>query len=66
MPGPGMSNSNVGQLLGVFAAIVGVIGFVFLGWRFGDTGGTVPESIGLGVTAVAVVLVLYRRFGPSQ
>jgi len=65
MPGPGMSNSNVGQLLGVLAAIVGVIGFVFLGWRFGDGGGTLPGSIGIGVAAVAVVLVLYRHFGPS-
>lgn len=66
MPGPGMSNSKVGKVLGVLAAVVGLVGFVFLDWRFDGSSGTFPEILGIGVAAIAVVLVLYRQFSSRE
>lgn len=47
--------------VGVVAAVIGVIGFVAFGWRFGGDSGTIPTAVGVAFAAVAVAWTLYRR-----
>ncbi|NHN46597.1 hypothetical protein G9464_03165 [Halostella sp. JP-L12] len=47
--------------VGVVAAVIGAIGFVAFGWRFGGDSGTVPTAVGVAFAAVAIVWTLYRR-----
>lgn len=55
------SRSRLGSLIGLAFAVIGVIGVVFLGWRFG--GPTDPLALAFGIAAVvAAVVVTVRRF----
>jgi uncharacterized membrane protein YhhN len=57
--GPG--GGRVGVALGVAAFLVGIVGYVAFGWRFGGDGGTVPTVLGLLAVAVAVAVTVLRR-----
>ncbi len=49
------------QVVGVFAAIIGVIGYVVFGWRFGEADGILPFVLGAVFAGVAIVWTLYQR-----
>ncbi|MFC7199709.1 hypothetical protein [Halospeciosus flavus] len=57
----GRSQSKLLQSLGVIAALVGLVGYVVFGWRFGEGGGVVPNALGVAFALVAVVWTMYRR-----
>lgn len=58
----GLRSSNVRRGLGLAAAVVGVVGYVAFGWRFGDGGsGGLPFALGIAFCAVAVGLTIVRR-----
>lgn len=65
MPGPDASDSNLGALVGALAAVVGLVGYVAFGWRFGDASGAVPQGVGVAVALFAVLVVLYGRLDRS-
>lgn len=60
MPGR-RSRSGPLALLGILAAVVGVVGFVVFGWRFGEATGPLPLALGVLFAAVAVVVTLLNR-----
>lgn len=49
------------QYLSVLAAIIGIIGYAFFGWRFGgDTDGA-PALLGIAFAVIAISWTLYQR-----
>ncbi|WP_135827890.1 hypothetical protein [Halorussus halobius] len=54
------SQSIAGTAVGVLAFLVGLVGYVAFGWRFGD-GASNPLTFGLAVVAVAVAVGLTVR-----
>ncbi|MCG1003967.1 MULTISPECIES: hypothetical protein [Halobacterium] len=55
-----MERNRVVTLVAVLACLVGVVGYVALGWRFGD-GTTNPVAFGIAVLAVGVAVVSTLR-----
>lgn len=54
--------ANARRFLGLVAAVVGVVGYVAFGWRFGDGGsGGLPFALGIAFCVVAAGLTLFRR-----
>lgn len=49
------------KVVGVFAAIIGIIGYVVFGWRFGESDGILPFVLGAVFAGVAIVWTLYQR-----
>lgn len=60
MPGRASSSQTL-QYVGVIAAVIGVIGYVVFGWRFGDTDAPLPFVFGVLCVGIAVGWELYRR-----
>lgn len=61
---PGRSQAARGAVLvGLAAAVVGLVGYAVFGWRFGDGGNTVPSALGIFVAAIAIVVTVYRYAG---
>ena len=60
MPGRASSSKSL-QFIGALAAVVGVIGYVVFGWRFGETDGTIPFVLGAVCVVIAVGWELYQR-----
>lgn len=56
-----VSGSNPLQYVGMLAALVAAVGYVALGWRFGEPNGTVPFALGVVGVVVAVGWTLYCR-----
>lgn len=48
-------SSNYLALAGVLACIVGLVGYVVLGWRFGD-GSSSPIAVAIALVAVALAI----------
>jgi uncharacterized membrane-anchored protein len=48
-------SSNYLALAGVIACVVGVVGYVALGWRFGD-GSSSPVAVAIALVAVALAI----------
>lgn len=60
MPGRASSPQTL-QYVGAIAAVIGIIGYVVFGWRFGETNATIPFILdALGAT-IAIGWNLYRR-----
>lgn len=49
------------QIVGVIAAIIGVVGYAVFGWRFGESDGILPFALGAVFGGVAIVWTLYQR-----
>lgn len=49
------------QVVGVFAAIIGIIGYVVFGWQFGESDGLLPLVLGAVFAGVGIVWTLYQR-----
>ncbi|MFB6267594.1 MAG: hypothetical protein ABEI31_08040 [Halodesulfurarchaeum sp.] len=49
------------KLLGVLAAVVGAVGFLVFGWRFGGGSGDLPFLLGVGAAILALGWSVYRR-----
>jgi uncharacterized membrane-anchored protein len=45
----------------VLAFVIGLVGYVGLGWRFGETSDTLPMVLGVAFALVAVGVALRRR-----
>lgn len=60
MPGRGSSSRTL-QYVGIIAAVIGVLGYVAFGWRFGDADATIPSLLGALCVIIAVGWELYRR-----
>ncbi len=61
---PGRSQAARGAfLVGLAAAVVGLVGYVVFGWRFGDGGNGVSTGLGVLVAALAIAVTLYRYAG---
>ena len=54
------SRSRLIQYVGILAFVVGVVGFVVFGWRFGSNGSPVESFLGVAGAVLAVVLVVGR------
>jgi hypothetical protein len=55
------SQSTPLQVLGVLAALVGLVGYVVFDWRFTASPGSVPFALGVVTAGLAVGWTLYRR-----
>ncbi|WP_254545195.1 hypothetical protein [Halomarina pelagica] len=55
------SRSNTLRYLGLAAFVVGLVGYVALGWRFDSTANPIALGFALVAVAVAVVSTLRRR-----
>lgn len=65
MPGR-PSRSKPVRYVGALAALVAVVGYVALGRRFDDGGGTVPVAFGVVLAVVAVGWTAYRLSSPER
>ncbi|WP_115863870.1 hypothetical protein [Halorussus litoreus] len=54
------SQTKTTRALGLLAFAVGLVGYVFFGWRFGD-GASNPFTVGLAILAVAVAVGVTLR-----
>lgn len=59
MAGP-LPQSTVFKYIGGLAAVIGLIGYVVFGWRFGETEGALPGVLGIVFVIIAVAWVLYQ------
>ncbi|PSQ27731.1 hypothetical protein BRD03_05780 [Halobacteriales archaeon QS_9_68_17] len=50
------------RILGLIAAVGGLIGFTVFGWEFGGSDSTVATVVGVAFAALAVAVMLYDRF----
>jgi len=64
MPGRS-SQSKPLQYIGIAAALLGIVGYTLLGWRFGETNGTTSFAVGAAVAVFAVGWTLYQRLSSS-
>lgn len=55
------SSSQTLQYVGAIAAVIGVIGYVVFGWRFGETDATIPFFLGALGAAITIGWNLYHR-----
>ena len=60
MPGRASSSQTL-QYVGAIAAVIGVLGYVVFGWRFGETDAAIPFILGGFAAAIAIGWNLYRR-----
>lgn len=59
---PGRSSpSRTLQFVGAITAVVALIGYIVFGWRFGDTGASLPFLLGALCVVIAVGWELSRR-----
>ncbi|PSP78491.1 hypothetical protein BRC81_08085 [Halobacteriales archaeon QS_1_68_20] len=49
------------QYLGAVVALVGVVGYVFFGWRFDSSVESLPSMVGAVVAVLVVAWLLYSR-----
>ena len=64
MPGRS-SKSKPLQYIGIAVALTAIVGYTVFGWRFGETGGTIPFAVGAVVAIFAVGWTLYQRHSSS-
>lgn len=55
------SQSKPLQIVGVFVAVLALVGYVVFDWRFGETDGVVPLAIGIICAILAVGWTLYQH-----
>jgi hypothetical protein len=60
MPGRS-SRSTALRYVGIATALLALVGYTVLGWRFDGSGGTTPFAIGAAVAVFAVGWTLYQR-----
>jgi hypothetical protein len=60
MPGRASESTSL-RLIGAVAAVVGLVGYVVLGWRFDGTSGAVPTGLAVLAVAIALGATVYRR-----
>lgn len=60
MPGRASSSRTL-QYVGAITAVIGVIGYVNFGWRFGETDNAIPFVLGVICVGIAVGWELYQR-----
>jgi hypothetical protein len=51
--------------LGALVALLAIVGYTVFGWRFGETGGSIPFVLGAAVAILAVGWTLYQRLSSS-
>lgn len=59
MPGRASSPQML-QYVGAIAAVIGIIGYVVFGWRFGETNTAIPFILGALGATIAIGWNLYR------
>jgi len=52
--------SKLSRIVGVAAALVGVIGHAVFGWRFGGGGSDLSRALGAVVAVFAILWLVYR------
>lgn len=58
---PGRSSSGPLRYVGAVAALIGLFGYVVLGWRFGADDGPIPVAVAAVCVAIALASTVYRR-----
>ncbi|WP_232702589.1 hypothetical protein [Halobacterium wangiae] len=54
-------SSNPLPIVGLLFAVVGVVGYVVFGWRFGGDSSAVANALALVAVAIAVSVTVWRR-----
>jgi hypothetical protein len=64
MPGRS-SQAKPLRYIGIAVALLAIVGYTVFGWRFGETGGTIPFAVGAAVATFAVGWTLSQRLSSS-
>lgn len=55
-----LDRNRLTTLVGVVAAVVGLVGYVVFDWRFDGTSGPIPTALALVAVAIAIGATLLR------
>lgn len=56
-----LNNSRPLPLVGALFAVVGIVGYVVFGWRFGGDSSTVANALAIVAVLIAIGATVWRR-----